>query len=385
MARHHVELCRRFTPDTISVSTVAPDNPAWCDQDEAYPILRERFTFREAKRLTSAVRWAAHLEQLARESIDVLHCGNIRSAGYAVWWASRRLGIPYLLYVNGTDVLIERRKARSLVKRLFARNLFEGAAAVIAPSAWTAGVTRALLGELNARTMPRIEVVELGTDPTWFRPDRDTAAFSRTYDLDGRLVALTVARLVPHKGQDVAIRAVKALRDKGIDLRYLIVGEGLDHQRLSALANELGLEGVVRFTGRLSDAEIADAFARADLYLGISREDDSVAVEGFGISFAEAAASGTPAIAGDSGGIRSAVIDGVTGILIPPNDVVAAAAAIERLARDDALRARMGREARSLVEDRLNWARCALRTREIAAWAAGALHTGAIPSHSRRP
>ena len=141
-----------------------------------------------------------------------------------------------------------------------------------------------------------------------------------------------MARLVPHKGQDVALRALAALARDFPDLRYLLVGEGHDRQRLEALARELGVADRVVFAGVLSDDEIAEAYATATLYLGLSRIDNEVDVEGFGISFIEAAASGVPAVAGDSGGVRSAVRDGETGLVVPPTDVEAVTAAVRAAA-----------------------------------------------------
>jgi glycosyltransferase involved in cell wall biosynthesis len=84
--------------------------------------------------------------------------------------------------------------------------------------------------------------------------------------------------------------------------------------------------------------------------------------EGFGISFVEAASSGTPSVAGNSGGVSSAVRDGETGLLVPPTDVAAAAAAIRRLLDDHALRESFARAARCAVESHYNWDRVAADT-----------------------
>jgi phosphatidylinositol alpha-1,6-mannosyltransferase len=85
--------------------------------------------------------------------------------------------------------------------------------------------------------------------------------------------------------------------------------------------------------------------------------------EGFGISFLEAAASGVPSIAGDSGGVRSAVRDGISGIIVPPTDVRSVTDAIRDLLRNPEKRAGMGSSARKLVETYYNWDRVARDTR----------------------
>ena len=175
---------------------------------------------------------------------------------------------------------------------------------------------------------------------------------------------MTVARLVPHKGQDIAIEALAKLPG---DVRYLIIGEGPDAPRLRALAASLGVADRVTLAGALDDAEIAEAYAAASVYVGLSRRDGDVSVEGFGISFVEAGASGTPSVAGDSGGVRAAVRDGETGIIVPPSDPGAAAEAIRALLDDAARRAAMGAAARRAVEGHYNWDRVA---RETAAFVA---------------
>ena len=118
MARRHVELCRRFArdgDDEMAVSTVAAPGAAAFDAGEPYAVFRQPFAFPQAKLFLNETRWARWLARRARPGaaagIDVLHCGNVRPVGYAVWWAHRRASVPYLVYVNGGDLLRERRKA----------------------------------------------------------------------------------------------------------------------------------------------------------------------------------------------------------------------------------------------------------------------------------
>ena len=382
MARRHVELCRRF-PEPIAVSTVAAAGAAAFDAGEGYPIDRQPFDFARAKVITSQLRWARWLvRHLRAGGSAVLHCGNVRPAGYAVWLAHRLTGAPYLLYVNGLDLLVERRKARGAVKRRTAAAIFGGATGVVANSAWTAALARDVMREVGVRRAPPVAAIDLGTDPAQFAPERATGALRRRLGVGDAPLLLTVARLVRHKGQDTAIRAL-ALADGGPAARahYAVVGAGPEGDALRALATELGVAHRVHLVGPLADAEIADAYATADLYVGLSRHDGPVHVEGFGISFVEAAASGTPSVAGDSGGVRAAVRDGETGAIVPPDDPRAALRAIDRLLGDDALRARMARRGRALVETHYNWERVA---RETASFARRVLAPGA-PTATRDP
>src|SRR5690348_13064051 len=138
MARRHVELVRRFGDgeDTVmSVSTVASRGADVFDQHESYRIYRQPFPFDRANRFSNQLRWARWLTSTPAAAVDVLHCGNVRPVGYGVRWANRRLGTPYLVYVNGGDLLRERRKAqRSAVKRRSARSIMGNASGIVATS-----------------------------------------------------------------------------------------------------------------------------------------------------------------------------------------------------------------------------------------------------------
>jgi phosphatidyl-myo-inositol dimannoside synthase len=366
MARRHVELCRHFADgdNAIEVSTVDADGAEAFDAGESYRISRQPFPFSKAKAFTNQLRWGRWIARA--KHVDVIHCGNIRPCGYAVLLANRAHAVPFLLYVNGGDLLREQvGLANSARKRLTARKIFGGASGILATSAWVEGLTRDVMRDLGLRNPPPIGTLGLGTDPEFFHPSRDTGKLREKWGIGRDPLMLTVARLIPHKGQDIAIRALSLLKGEFPSLRYAIVGTGLDEPRLRTLANELGVADRVIFAGALSDAEVAEAYATATVYVGLSRVDVGINAEGFGISFLEAAASGIPIVAGDSGGVRSAVSDGENGIVVPPQEVNAAVDALRSLLSNQDRRAAMGAAGRQLVETRFNWDRVARETREF--------------------
>lgn len=365
MARRHVEICRRFSPDAVTVSTVAAADAGAFDRGEQYPIRRQRFGFPQANRAGNRIRWARDLAAMARE-FDVIHAGNIRASGYAAWWAARRARIPYLVYVNGGDLLREKRKLKSRTRRLAARRIFASAVGIVATSRWVGDLSAEVMNLVGVRHPPPIRAFDLGTDPDWFYPRVDTGALRARWNVGTAPLMITVARLVTHKGQDVGIRALARLRPEFPELRYVLVGEGPEESRLRDLARSLGVADRVVFAGVLEDAELPEAYSIATVYLGASRVDRDIDVEGFGISFIEAAACAIPAVAGDSGGIRSAVRDGETGLLVPPSDVGAIAGALELLLRDEKLRKEIGAAGRAAVEAHYNWERVARDTRRFA-------------------
>ncbi len=369
MARRHVELCRRFgdgSATTMEVSTVAAADGGGFDAGERYEIHRQPFSLGRANRFGNQLRWGAWLGRHCRGRVDVIHCGNLRPTGYAVTWPHVRLGIPYLLYVNGGDLLRERKKAgQSRVKRAGTRRIMGSAAGIVAISAWSAALAKEVMETVGIETLPPVGAFDLGTDPEVFHPSRDTGRLRKRWGVGGAPLLITVARLVPHKGQDETIRALAALREEFPDLRYVMVGEGHDEQRLKNLARDLGVADRVVFAGLLSDDELPEAYATSILYVGLSRVDREINAEGFGISFVEAGSSGVPSVAGDSGGVRSAVRDGDTGIVVQPANQPEIVAAIASLLRDVERRKAMGRSARLAVETHYNWDRVARDTREF--------------------
>jgi phosphatidylinositol alpha-1,6-mannosyltransferase len=365
MARRHAELVRRYG-EPIDVSTVSRDDAASCDAGERFRIERQDFPLQGAKLFANEVRWGRWLARRCASDVDVIHCGEIRPVGYAVWWAHSRTRVPYMIYVNGGDLLRERRKtARHWTKRVSAYRLLGDAAGVVANSQWTAALARDVMREVGIATPPPVAAIDLGTDPEQFRPSRDAGLLRARLGIADAPLMLTVARLVPHKGQDVAVGALALVAPEFPRLQYVVVGTGDDEARLRALATTLGVADRVHFVGQLDDAMLADAYATSSVYVGLSRLHNGINVEGFGISFVEAAASGLPSVAGDSGGVRSAVRDGETGFVVPAEDDAAAASAIGAILRDPALRARLAASGRSAVESHYNWARVADETREF--------------------
>lgn len=365
MARRHAELVRRYG-DPMDVATVAWDGASTSDEQETFRVERQDFPASRAKLFANEIRWGRWLAQRCAADVDVIHCGEIRPVGYAVWWAHKRTQVPYVIYVNGGDLLRERRKtSRHWTKRVSAYRLFSDATGIVANSEWTAALTRDIMREIGVAAPPPVAAIDLGTDPEQFQPSRNEGRLRARLGIGDAPMMLTVARLVPHKGQDTAIQALAALRDEFPRLQYVIVGRGDDDARLRTLAQSLNVADRVHFVGELDDADLADAYATSTVYVGLSRLDNEINVEGFGISFVEASASGIPVVAGDSGGVRSAVRDGETGLVVDPIDMTAAASAIGRLIRDVPFRERLGTAGRAAVESHFNWDRVAIETRQF--------------------
>jgi glycosyltransferase involved in cell wall biosynthesis len=148
---------------------------------------------------------------------------------------------------------------------------------------------------------------------------------------------------------DDLLRAMALLRERGTTLRCLLAGDGPDREKLQQLATELGLSNAVEFVGEVSHENVPAILSRIDIFAVPSTW------EGFGVAAIEAAAMEIPVVASNIHGLPDVVNDGVTGLLIPPSNPEALAAAIGRLAGDPALRRRMGEAGRTLVEREYRW------------------------------
>jgi len=159
-----------------------------------------------------------------------------------------------------------------------------------------------------------------------------------------KIVVLTVGRLHPRKGQLLTLQALQMLPpEMRSRLEYWIVGgqsKGTYEMRLrAAAAAQPDLQ--VRFFGNLPDDELAGVYDGADIFAMTSVNLDR-SIEGFGLVYLEAAAHGLPVVAHDVGGVSEAVVDGVTGLLVPAHRPVQLAAAFEKLIFDGELRRKLG-------------------------------------------
>lgn len=159
-----------------------------------------------------------------------------------------------------------------------------------------------------------------------------------------KIVILTVGRLHPRKGQLLTLQALQMLpSDVRARLEYWIVGGQSKGNYENLLRGQAAQQPdlTVRFFGNLPDEELTGIYDGADIFAMTSVNLDR-SVEGFGLVYLEAAAHGLPVVAHDVGGVAEAVVDGVTGLLVPPNRPVQLAAAFEKLIHDSELRQRLG-------------------------------------------
>jgi glycosyltransferase involved in cell wall biosynthesis len=146
---------------------------------------------------------------------------------------------------------------------------------------------------------------------------------------------LSIGSLIHRKRVDILLRAFEIVKRTTSSVTLTIVGGGVEEANYKRLATELGLNDSVIFTGLLN-AYPYDLLSNSDIFVSASES------ESFGLMFAEAMVLGLPVVACNVGGIPEVVLDGVTGVLVPPGDPIAFATAMQRLIDDPEARRRMG-------------------------------------------
>lgn len=214
----------------------------------------------------------------------------------------------------------------------------------------------------------RLERLPSGVDTELFTPSVDGSAIRERYGLGSRPVVVCVSRLVPRKGQDVLIRALPAIHRQMPEAALLCVGGGSDAPRLRRLAAEAGVADDVVLTGSVPWDELPAHYAAGDVFAMPCRSRRAgLEVEGLGIVFLEASATGLPVVAGRSGGSPDAVLDGRTGEVVDGRSVAEVAAAVGGLLADPDRARAYGSAGRAWVERAWRWDVLASRLRDLLA------------------
>jgi phosphatidylinositol alpha-1,6-mannosyltransferase len=263
------------------------------------------------------------------------------------FWCSacRAHRVPYYLVAYGLEMLNPLYGALPAWRRAD----FAAATGIMAVSRATASLAVSALGVAGSPAV---------INPIASAPLTGPAVDARAGELNRMLgersgpVLLSVGRLVPRKGFDAVLKTVAELADTFPALRYVLIGDGPERQRLQDRAAELGVTGRVLMLGSADEAMKWAAYQRCDLFVMPNRALGGKDWEGFGIVFVEAARAGRTVVAGNSGGVADAVLDGQTGLLVDPDDGDALTAAVRRLLTDAAERAHMAEASARLASRR---------------------------------
>jgi teichuronic acid biosynthesis glycosyltransferase TuaC len=277
-------------------------------------------------------------------AFDLVHAHYAVPGGDAVRRAAP--GAPLVVSVHGGDVLATVHRgprARRAVEDTLAH-----ARLVLANSGDTARRSR----EHGAR---EVRVVHLGTE----LPAPATEGGDGARPAGGPPTLVTVGHLVARKRHADVVRALWTLRERHPGLRYVVVGDGPERAPLQALARQLGVADRVELQGQLPPAAAIAAAQSATAFVLPSVD------EAFGVAYVEAMAGGVPAIGCRGEGGPEEIAAAGEGIrLVPPGDVEALAAEVDRILGDERWARELGIAARATVEAAFTWERCGRETLE---------------------
>lgn len=289
-----------------------------------------------------------------RYEFEAVHAGRVLPEGLVAWCVARLIRRPVVIYAHGEEITTWRRSPRRLRAMRFA---YRHADKVIANSEFT----RDQLIKLGVAPT-RIVIIHPGVDLDRFHPGYEVADLRALIGLglDARLI-LSVGRLSRRKGFDQVIAALTNLGNRGLDVHYALIGIGEDRSYLEKKARDHGVMERVHFLGHVESSDLPRWYCAADVFAMPNREIDGD-TEGFGMVFMEAAACGTPVVAGMAGGTSAAVQDGHTGLRVEGQELGSVEQALFSLLGDRALASRIATAASERARSDFGWDRVAAQT-----------------------
>jgi glycosyltransferase involved in cell wall biosynthesis len=273
---------------------------------------------------------------LGRMRVDRIHAHFATQTADCAAMAGGLAGIPFSFTAHAYDIYSTDRRVRNdTLGWKLAR-----ACQVFTVNEYAAGLLRARMPE---RRRDRVHTAYVGIPMQLFRAEPPPP-------YAGSVRLLCVARLCEKKGLDTLIEACALLRDRQQRFELRLFGDGPLRAALVAQVARLELAGHVLLGDSISQEDVAREMKACHAFVMPCRRDRSGDMDGIPTVFMEAMATGRPVISCPVSGVPELVRDRETGLLVAPNDARALAAAITTLAEDDALRERLGRAARALVE-----------------------------------
>lgn len=281
-----------------------------------------------------------------RADPDILHAHWVLPNGFIAAVVSRWTGVPLVVSVPGSDAQVARSNP---LFGAMARTAFHQAGVITANST----DLRDAVVEVGA-DLGKFDLIAYGTDSERLRPDASgVEELRQSLGISpGTSMVLAVGRMVPKKGFDVLLRALATEMLRARSIVAVLVGEGDEWQTWQRLGLELGVADRVRWVGRVAADRIGTYYNAADL---LAMPAVTMPADGLNVCVLDAMCCAKPVVGSDVAGNPLAIVDGVTGLLVPEQSVDRLAEAIAHLADDAPLRARMGTAGRARIDGDLGW------------------------------
>ena len=299
-------------------------------------------------RSTGILKWSKSIwvlkKTIKREGIKHVLVGNILPLGISTFILSKFLKIDYSIFLHGLDLsLATKNKWKIFITGFIIRR----ASRIICANSKVLENLKEIYGDST-----KYKVVNPGVSyPTAnFNIEENKKRLIDKYELADKHILFSLGRLVTRKGFDNTIKAFKLLNDP--KMVYVISGAGPDEGYLKTMA--IDFSDRIIFTGKISEEDKWTFFDLSDIFIMPSR-DISGDFEGFGIVYLEANLAKRAVIAGNSGGVSDAVIDGFNGVLVDPENINGIANSIKDLIYNENLRLELASNGKERALSEFNW------------------------------
>lgn len=288
---------------------------------------RQKFTSQWQHVQSSAkVRYSHRLKLLPNIGFVILFIRFFITNKNAIWIATGSKSLTLL----GVGLFLSRRKSLAILHghEMLENHGLKSSLRKKYLKYFTKAVAVSEFSKENSRSFihaDKISVIPNGFNHSKYRASHSQKVVSQNLNL------LTVGRISRRKGQQNVIRALPLILQKHPNVVYHMVGIDSEGDFLIAQATELDLQPNIQIHGMLTDDQLAELFQQVDIFLMLSENQEGGDVEGFGIAIIEANFFGIPAIGSLGCGVEQAIKNGYSGKLVPFDDPVSIAAAIEEI------------------------------------------------------
>ncbi|MDP2693015.1 MAG: glycosyltransferase family 4 protein [bacterium] len=319
------------------------------DKEKKYKIVRKRLLFPKFiwPRWTRLI-W--HVWRIVRkEKIEVIFVQHVLPVGYAGIVMKKLFKIPFLLFSHGTDLIAG---TATVWKRVMVTKVSNHADQIIFNSY--------SLQSRYLRVLPQFEnksfVLYPCPEPKFLEPPSRASIdnLRKQYALEGKQTLLSVSRLDEGKGFLHMIRYMSKILEQVPNLVWFIIGGGIKSDEIVKSIRKHNLQNIVRFVGEIPHEALHPYYYTADIFVLLTHPDEG-REEGLGLVFLEASAAGLPIIAGRSGGVPEAVLDGRTGLIVEATNEKQVVDATLKLLREKAYGKQLGKAAKERMIDDFQW------------------------------
>lgn len=333
----------------VLLAPVQKDSEEW-DAQAGYKVIRKKMLFPKL----IWPRWIRLYFQVRKivkqEEIELIMIHHVLPVGYIGILIQKLRKIPFLLFSHGTDLAVGtkngwKKKMVTWISKNSEQIIFNSHS----------------LQDRYLKVLPQFEnksfVLYPCPEPDLLvsPPKEEIDILRAKYALEGKQVILSVSRLTDGKGFPHLVRIMPEILKQAPHLVWMIIGDGPKKEKLVSEIQANNLQNVTRFLGEIPHAELKKYYYLADLFVLLTHPDEG-REEGLGLVFLEAAATGLPSVAGKSGGVEEAVLNGETGMVLNVHTETSLIVdAIVKLVVDKEYANKLGSQAQARIKADFNW------------------------------